>query len=181
MAALALALCVPLAATAAHYPTADSAPAARFAYAYLARVPPQTPNAMGWKIASTLHTLLRRNNAHFDILHTIAARAPEDVINSRVQHAAAILTPCSNRDAMAAPLHTPRATPRPRGQLCLLPLCILFLCACFPIWFCPIWLCLMMMAAIYRTLAKRCPVVVPPRAGAATAIGTPSITRRPTD
>jgi hypothetical protein len=56
----------------------------------------------------------------------IAARAPGCVIDGRMQRAAAILTLCSDRNAMAAPLHTPRATPRPREQKAHPPFCALF-------------------------------------------------------
>ena len=47
MAVLAITLCVPLAATAAHYPTADSEPVAPSAHAHSARLAPQTPIASG--------------------------------------------------------------------------------------------------------------------------------------
>ena len=57
MAVLAIALCVPLAATAAHYPTADSEPVAPSAHAHSARLAPQTPIANGWKIDSMMQPL----------------------------------------------------------------------------------------------------------------------------
>ena len=129
MAALALTLCVPLAATAAHYPTADSAPVAPSAHAHLARTALQTPNATAWKIDGMMHTkncAMLADGALLLNFDAIAARAPGCVIDGRMQRAAAILTLCSDRNAMAAPLHTPRATPRPREQKAHPPFCALF-------------------------------------------------------
>ena len=54
-------------------------------------------------------TLLRRNKAHFLILHMIAARTPGYVIDGQMHHAATILTMCCNPESLAAPLHTTRA------------------------------------------------------------------------
>ena len=97
----AIALCALLAATAAHAPTADCARAARFACVPAsaqasARTALQTPNTIALKIDNgMMHTLLRRNNAHSQILHTCDCSTRLQLgymIDGRMQHAETIQT-----------------------------------------------------------------------------------------
>ena len=72
-----------------------------------------------------IHTLLRRNNAHSQILHMIAARAPGYVIDCRMQHAETIQTIPCDRESMASPLNASRAKTPSRERLCSPPFCTL--------------------------------------------------------
>ena len=81
---------------------------------------------MGWKIASTLHTILRRNNAHPEILHTIASNTIGYVIDPRMQLEQRILNLSCDRESIEIPLSTPRAKSPSRERSHHPPFCILF-------------------------------------------------------